>query len=58
MPAAKSIKRPRHGPSGRRSAYHYDFRMEIAGRLLYIETVLIEDDPEDSIVHVVSIHDA
>jgi hypothetical protein len=38
--------------------FHYDFRMEIEGRLLYVETVLIEDDPDDPVVHVVSIHDA
>jgi hypothetical protein len=38
--------------------YHYDFRVEIGGRLLYIETLLISDDPDDPMVHVVSIHDA
>ena len=38
--------------------FHYDFRMEIGGRLLYIETILVEDDPDDSTIHVVSIHDA
>ncbi len=27
-------------------------------RLVYIETILVEDDPEDSTIHVVSIHDA
>ena len=37
--------------------FHYDFRMEVGGRLLYIETVLVEDDPDDPIVHVVSVHD-
>lgn len=38
--------------------FHYDFRMDIGGRLLYIETILVEDDPDDPTVHVVSIHDA
>lgn len=38
--------------------FHYDFRMEIGGRLLYIETILVEDDPNDPTIHVVSIHDA
>lgn len=38
--------------------FHYDFRIEIGGRLLYIETVLVEDEPDDPVVHVVSIHDA
>jgi hypothetical protein len=30
--------------------------MELGERLLYIETLLIEDDPEDPVVHVVSVH--
>ena len=38
--------------------FHYDFRMEIGGRLLYIETILVEDDPDDPTIYVVSIHDA
>jgi hypothetical protein len=37
--------------------FHYDFRMDIGGRLLYIETILVEDDPNDPTIHVVSIHD-
>ena len=36
--------------------FHYDFRIEIGGRLLYIEALLIEDDPEDPVVHAVSVH--
>ena len=38
--------------------FHYDFRIEIGGRLLYIETVLVEDDTDDPTIHIVSIHDA
>jgi hypothetical protein len=38
--------------------YHYDLRIQIGGRLIYIETLLVEDDPDDPTVHVVSIHDA
>jgi len=38
--------------------FHYDFRIPIGDRLIYIETVLIEDDPEDPTIHVVSIHEA
>ncbi|HEY4760625.1 MAG TPA: hypothetical protein VIH42_08605 [Thermoguttaceae bacterium] len=37
--------------------FHYDFRIPIAGRIPYIETILVEDDPEDPTIHVVSIHD-
>jgi hypothetical protein len=32
--------------------------LEIGGHDLYIETVLVEDDPDDPTIHVVSIHDA
>jgi hypothetical protein len=38
--------------------FHYDFRMELRGQLVYIETILVEDDPDDPTIHVVSIHDA
>jgi hypothetical protein len=38
--------------------FHYDFRLDIGSRPLYIETILVEDDPEDTTIHVVSIHDA
>jgi hypothetical protein len=37
--------------------FHYDFRISVGDRLIYVETVLIEDDPQDPIIHVVSIHD-
>ena len=42
----------------REHRFHYDIRMEIGGRLLYIETILVEDEPDDPTIHVVSIHDA
>jgi hypothetical protein len=38
--------------------FHYDFRVPIGVRVLYIETVLVDDDPTDPTIHVVSIHDA
>jgi hypothetical protein len=38
--------------------FHYDFRILIGGRVLYLETVLVDDDPTDPTIHVVSIHDA
>jgi hypothetical protein len=38
--------------------FHYDFRVLIGERLIYIETVLVDDDPSDPTIHVVSIHDA
>jgi hypothetical protein len=38
--------------------FHYDFRIPLADRLVYIETILVEDDPNDPTIHVVSVHDA
>lgn len=38
--------------------FHYDFRVPIAGRLVYIETILQNDDPRDVTIQIVSIHDA
>lgn len=38
--------------------FHYDFRLPISGRRIYIETILIEDDEPDPTIRVVSIHDA
>jgi hypothetical protein len=38
--------------------YHYDFRLLLAGRNVYIETLLQDDDPNDPTVEIVSIHDA
>jgi hypothetical protein len=38
--------------------YRYDIRLPIAGRLLYVETILVDDDPDDPLIQVVSIHDA
>jgi hypothetical protein len=38
--------------------FHYDLRLPISGRRIYIETVLLEDDEPDPTIVVVSIHDA
>jgi len=48
-------------PEWRRHEYHYDLRFEIGGRRVYVETRLEFDDPtdpDDPVIHVVSIHDA
>ena len=40
--------------------FHYDLRFPIRGRRVYIETLLLfndPDDPDDPWIHVVSIHD-
>jgi hypothetical protein len=39
--------------------FHYDLRVQIRGRLVYFETLLIyakPDDPDDPSIYVVSIH--
>ncbi len=37
--------------------FHYDLYVSVAKRKLYIETVLIDDDPNDCSIVVVSVHD-
>ena len=49
---------PETRPQWSEHQFHYDFRMDIDGRPLYIETILVEDDPDDPTIHIVSIHDA
>jgi len=36
---------------------HYDFRVRLGTRHIYLETILQDDDPNDPTIHVVSIHD-
>ncbi|MBI3468235.1 MAG: hypothetical protein HY000_34970 [Planctomycetes bacterium] len=38
--------------------YHYDLRLLIEGQKFYIETLLLDDDPDDLTIHVVSFHPA
>jgi hypothetical protein len=38
--------------------YHYDFRLLLAGKEVYIETILQDDDPKDPTIRIVSIHNA
>jgi hypothetical protein len=38
-------------------SFHYDFRLHLGGRFVYIETVLQDDVPDDPTVHIVSMHD-
>jgi hypothetical protein len=37
--------------------YHYDFRLPIDSRTVYIEVILQDDDPSDPTIHIVSMHD-
>ncbi|HEX5442242.1 MAG TPA: hypothetical protein VFW87_00375 [Pirellulales bacterium] len=40
-------------------AFHYDFRIDIEGKAVYIETRLYfddPDDPDDPWIHVVNFH--
>ena len=34
--------------------FHYDFRFTLAGRSVYIETILQDDDPNDPTIEIVS----
>lgn len=39
--------------------YHFDLRVEIGGRLVYFETILLAedpDDPDDPVIQIVSVH--
>ena len=38
--------------------FHYDFRLSWSGRPLYIETILLDDDPSDPYLRIVRIKDA
>jgi hypothetical protein len=38
--------------------FHYDFRLRVGDRLVYIETILVRADPNDPQVQIVNIHDA
>jgi hypothetical protein len=49
---------PETRPEWNDRPFHYDFRIMIANRRLYIETILVDDDPTDPYVHIVSMHDA
>jgi hypothetical protein len=37
--------------------FHYDFRLQLASKNVYIETILQDDDPKDPTIRIVSIHD-
>lgn len=36
---------------------HYDFRLHLGQRFVTIETVLQDEDPDDPIIRIVSMHD-
>ena len=37
--------------------YHYDLRLQIQDRLCYVESLLLDRDPTDPSILIVSIHD-
>jgi hypothetical protein len=49
---------PERRPEWNDRDFHYDLRLTVAGRRLYVETVLLDDDPDDPLIQIVSIHDA
>jgi len=48
---------PERRPEWNTWPYHYDFRVQFGTRLVYIETILQDDDPTDPTLHIVSLHD-
>jgi hypothetical protein len=48
---------PERRPEWNDRDFHYDLRLKIGDRSLYIETILVDDDPDDPLIKVVSIHD-
>jgi hypothetical protein len=51
-------QQPEKRPEWNHWPFHYDFRLRLCGRDVYIETILQDDDPNDPTLHIVSIHDA
>jgi hypothetical protein len=51
---------PERRPEWCEHKFHYDLRLKIGARLVYVETRLLmnEQDIEDTTINVVSIHDA
>jgi hypothetical protein len=49
---------PERRPEWNDYDYHYDLRLVIQGRMRYIETLLLDQDPDDPTILVVNIHDA
>jgi hypothetical protein len=48
---------PERRPEWNTWPFHYDFRLPIGARNVYIEVILQDDDPRDPTIHIVSIHD-
>ncbi len=48
---------PESRPQWNNYPFHYDFRLHLGGRFVYIETVLQDDDPDDPTIRIVSMHD-
>ncbi len=36
--------------------FHFDLRLDIDGKRIYVETVLVRADPQDPLVEIVNIH--
>ena len=36
--------------------FHFDVRLEIEGKRIYVETVLVRADPRDPLVEIVNVH--
>ena len=50
-------QKPEKRPEYTDRDFHYDFRLAWVGRAIYVETILVDDDPKNPYIHIVSVHD-
>lgn len=50
-------QQPERRPEWNTWPFHYDFRLLIGSRHVYVETILQDDNPDDPTIHIVSMHD-
>jgi hypothetical protein len=48
---------PERRPEWNMWPFHYDFRLHLGTRFVYIETILQDDDPRDPTIQIVSVRD-
>ncbi|MBI1914203.1 MAG: hypothetical protein HYS12_05625 [Planctomycetes bacterium] len=51
-------QQPETRPEWNDRDFHYDFHLSWAGHVLYVERVLVDDNPRNPYIDIVSIHDA
>jgi hypothetical protein len=54
--AVTLIKFVEHRPEWNDRDFHYDMRIPVGTKVIYVESLLIDDDPTDPVIEVVSVH--